>query len=98
MYAEAGSRAVYLRRERAARRRLVWQWSIVGVLALALLTLAISLGFAGSAKKLPEGVTIAGTDVGGLSTGEAVKRLERSRRRPRSSRRVPGGGASGPTR
>jgi vancomycin resistance protein YoaR len=55
----------------------VWQWSVVGIIALALLTLAISLGFAGSTKKLPEGVTIAGTDVGGLSTGEAVRRLER---------------------
>jgi vancomycin resistance protein YoaR len=77
VYAEAGSRAVYLRRKRAARRRLVWQWSLVGVLALALLMLAISLGFAGSTKTLPKGATIAGVDVGGLSTGEAVRKLER---------------------
>jgi vancomycin resistance protein YoaR len=77
LYAEAGSRAVYLRRKRAARRRLVWQWSLVGALALATGTLLLSLGFAGSPKTLPEGATIAGMDVGGLSTGEAISRLER---------------------
>jgi vancomycin resistance protein YoaR len=49
----------------------------VGVVALAVLALLLSLGFAGSAKTLPEGATIAGMDVGGLSTGEAVRRLER---------------------
>jgi vancomycin resistance protein YoaR len=68
---------VYLRRKRAARRRLVWQWSVAGALALAVGTLALSLGFAGSPKTLPEGATIAGMDVGGLSKGEAVSRLER---------------------
>jgi vancomycin resistance protein YoaR len=68
---------VYLRRKRAARRRLVWQWSLAGALALAIGTLALSLGFAGSPKTLPEGATIAGMDVGGLSTREAISRLER---------------------
>jgi vancomycin resistance protein YoaR len=68
---------VYLRRKRAARRRLVWQWSLVGALALAAGTLLLSLGFAGSPKTLPEGATIAGMDVGGLSTREAISRLER---------------------
>jgi vancomycin resistance protein YoaR len=68
---------VYLRRKRAARKRLVWQWSLAGVVALAAGTLLLSLGFAGSSKTLPEGATIAGMDVGGLSTSEAVARLER---------------------
>jgi vancomycin resistance protein YoaR len=77
LYAEAGSRAVYLRRKRAARVRLLWQWSIVGAVALALGTLVLSLGFAGSPKTLPEGATIAGTDVGGLSTRQAITKLER---------------------
>jgi vancomycin resistance protein YoaR len=77
LYAEAGSRAVYLRRKRAARRRLVWQWSLAGAVALALGTLALSLGFAGSSKTLPEGATIGGVDVGGLSTREAVRKLDR---------------------
>jgi vancomycin resistance protein YoaR len=77
LYAEAGSRAVYLRRKRAARRRLVLQWSLAGAVALAIATVALSLGFAGSAKTLPPGATIAGLEVGGLSTGEAIAKLER---------------------
>jgi vancomycin resistance protein YoaR len=75
LYAEAGSRAVYLRRKRAARKRLAWQWSIVVVVLLAIVTLALGFGFAGSAKTLPPGATIAGMSVGGLSTDEAVARL-----------------------
>jgi vancomycin resistance protein YoaR len=47
------------------------------LIALALVTLALGLGFAGSPKTLPEGATIAGLDVGGLTTREAVTRLER---------------------
>jgi vancomycin resistance protein YoaR len=68
---------VYLRRKRAARRRLVWQWSLASAVALALGTLVLSVGFAGSSKNLPEGATIAGLDVGGLSTQEAISKLER---------------------
>jgi vancomycin resistance protein YoaR len=68
---------VYLRRKRAARVRLLWQWSVAGAILLALGTLVLSLGFAGSPKTLPEGATIAGIDVGGLSTRQAVTRLER---------------------
>jgi vancomycin resistance protein YoaR len=44
---------------------------------LALGLLVLGLGFAGSPKSLPEGATIAGMDVGGLSTREAVAKLER---------------------
>jgi vancomycin resistance protein YoaR len=47
------------------------------LIALALVILALGLGFAGSPKTLPEGATIAGMDVGGLTTQEAVTRLER---------------------
>jgi vancomycin resistance protein YoaR len=57
--------------------RLAWQWSLLAVGVLALATLIISLGFAGSPKRLPEGATIAGLDVGGLTAGEAVTALER---------------------
>jgi vancomycin resistance protein YoaR len=79
LYAEAGTRTPYLRRKRAARRRLVWQWSIVGVVLTAIVTLALGLTFAGSAKTLPPGATIAGMSVGGLTTSEAVAKLtERS--------------------
>jgi vancomycin resistance protein YoaR len=67
---------VYLRRKRAARKRLLWQWSIVVTVLLAIATLALSLGFAGSSKTLPPGTTIAGVEVGGLPSNEAVTRLE----------------------
>ena len=77
MYAEAGSRAVYLRRKRAARRRLAVQWSLVGAGTLLLGTLALGLIFAGSPQKLPDGATVAGQPVGGLTTGRAVRLLER---------------------
>jgi vancomycin resistance protein YoaR len=86
LYAEAGSRAVYLRRKRAARRRLAVQWSLVGAGTLILGTLGLGLVFAGSAQKLPEGATVAGLPVGGLTTDQAVTRLhqryERLRRVP----------------
>jgi vancomycin resistance protein YoaR len=68
---------VYLRRKRAARRRLVFQWSVAGAIALAVGTLVLSLGFAGSPKTLPPGATIAGVSVEGLTTREAISRLER---------------------
>jgi vancomycin resistance protein YoaR len=68
---------VYLRRKRAARRRLVFQWSVAGAIALAVGTLVLSLGFAGSPKTLPPGATIAGMSVEGLTTREAISRLER---------------------
>jgi vancomycin resistance protein YoaR len=68
---------VYLRRKRAARRRLVWQWSLAGAVALTVGTVALSLGFAGSPRTLPPGATIAGMEVGGLTTSEAISRLER---------------------
>ena len=78
MYAEADSRAVYLRRKRAAaRRRLVWQWSLLALVLLAIATLAIGFAFAGSPKTLPDGATVSGVSVGGLQTGEAIALLER---------------------
>src|SRR4029453_10036441 len=78
LYAEADSRAVYLRRRRAAaRRRLVWQGSLLGVPLLAITTLGLGLAFAGSPKALPGGATISGVSVGGLKTGEAIALLER---------------------
>ena len=76
LYAEAGTRAVYLRRKRAARRRLAFQWSLVGVGTLVLGTLALGLIFAGSTQKLPAGATVSGLPVGGLTTAEAVRQLE----------------------
>jgi vancomycin resistance protein YoaR len=75
LYAEAGSRAVYLRRKRAARKRLAWQWSLVSIVVLGVAMLVLGFGFAGSSNTLPPGATVAGISVGGLSTGEAVAKL-----------------------
>jgi vancomycin resistance protein YoaR len=47
---------------------------------LLTLTLAVSIAFAGSTERLPEGVTIAGVDVGGLKVDEAGQLLERRAR------------------
>jgi vancomycin resistance protein YoaR len=76
LYAEADSRAVSLRRRRAARRRLAWQWSLFGLVTLAIGTVALGLAFAGSPKTLPEGATISGVSVGGLSSKEAIALLD----------------------
>ena len=65
-----------LRRRRAARRRLAWQWSLLGLVTLAIGTIAVGLAFAGSPKTLPEGATISGVSVGGLSSKEAIALLE----------------------
>ena len=43
---------------------------------LVVVSLALGLTFAGSAEKLPEGATVAGLSVGGLTSAEAVRRLE----------------------
>jgi vancomycin resistance protein YoaR len=86
---------MYYRRKRAARRRLAWQWSLVGLVTLAIGTLALGLAFAGSSKTLPEGATIAGVDVGGLASREATARLER---RYESLRNTPVVFTAGPRR
>ncbi|HET9323218.1 MAG TPA: VanW family protein [Gaiellaceae bacterium] len=95
MYAEAGSRATYLRRKRAARRRLAFQWSLFLGTAVVLAALALGLVFAGSTEKLPEGATVSGMDVGGLTTEEAVQRLEQ---RYGEVRRTPVTFTAGPRR
>jgi vancomycin resistance protein YoaR len=64
------------RRRRAARVRLIWQWSLL-VAVLALLTFTVlGLAFAGSEERLPAGSEIAGVDVSGLTTSEARSLLE----------------------
>ena len=61
----------------------------LGVVAVGLATvilIAVAFVYAGSPNTLPSGVEIAGVDVAGLSSTEAVRRLER---REASVRRVP---------
>jgi vancomycin resistance protein YoaR len=74
---EAGSSAVRLRRRRRARaRRLLAKrllaLTAVGVVAAGL----VGLAFAGSSDRIAEGVQIDGVDVSGLTTGEAIAKLE----------------------
>ena len=51
-----------------------------------MILIAVAFVYAGSPNTLPSGVEIAGVDVAGLSSTEAVRRLER---REASVRRVP---------
>ena len=65
------------RRKRQARTRLVRRAGLVAVGALALVFVAGIFVYAGSPSRLADGVTIAGVDVGGLSSGQAEALLER---------------------
>jgi vancomycin resistance protein YoaR len=86
---------VYLRRRRAARKRLAWQWSLAVLASLAVVTVVLGLTFAGSPKTLPPGVTVAGWPVGGLTTGDAVATL---RERYESVKATPVEFTAGPRR
>jgi len=72
--------SVFVGRSRA-RRRSARTWPLARLLSLVAgaLALALALGllFAGSPAKLAEGVRIAGVDVGGMTSGEARRLLER---------------------
>jgi vancomycin resistance protein YoaR len=49
---------------------------VVVATLLVIAALALGFAFAGSAQKLPEGATVAGLPVGGLTTAEAIRELE----------------------
>src|SRR5687767_5505213 len=52
-------------------------WTVAAVAALfALIGILVGLAFAGSARMLADGTYVAGIDVGGMSTTQAVKQLE----------------------
>jgi vancomycin resistance protein YoaR len=68
------------RRRKRARVRLLWQWSVLVVSLLVVSGTALGLAFAGSPERLPEGTTIAGIDVAGLTPGDARRMLERRAR------------------
>jgi vancomycin resistance protein YoaR len=82
LHVEAGQiedrlEALRLRRERAARARLLRRLGLATVLALAVAALVVGLVYAGSPDQLAGGERIAGVDVGGLSTTEARLALKR---------------------
>jgi hypothetical protein len=74
---EAQRTALRVRRQRQARIRLVRRLVVGAILLLA--TGAVILGgvYAGSSNTLSDGESIAGVDVGGLTTKQAVRLLER---------------------
>ena len=70
--AQASSAVLFRRRARAARLRAV----LYGLVAVFTLGTVLGLAFAGSPSTLPQGVQIAGIDVGGMSAEEATALLE----------------------
>jgi vancomycin resistance protein YoaR len=64
------------RKQRAASPAL-WHWVVVAVALVAAATALVGAAFSGSTARLPDGVRIAGIDVGGLRPGEARSLLER---------------------
>lgn len=68
--------ALRTRRQRQARSRFIRRLAVAVVVVLAVVALVVAEVYAGSSDTLPSGVTIAGVDVGGLTTAQAVRRLE----------------------
>ena len=67
----------YVRRRQQARARRIRRLSLAAVLLLALLALIGVIVYAGSPGTIAKGVKIDGVAVGGLSTAQAAKTLER---------------------
>jgi len=67
-------------RSRLSPRQLLWRRVAVAVGAIALVAIALGLAFSGSPATLPEGVRVAGVDVGGLTPAAARVDLERRAR------------------
>ena len=74
---EARLAQLRVRRQRAARRRMVRRMGVAAVGLVTVVFIAVAFVYAGSPNTLPAGVEIAGVDVAGLSSTEAVRRLER---------------------
>jgi vancomycin resistance protein YoaR len=63
-------------RARKRARRLLWQRTAAAIGGIAIVLGVLGLVFAGSPTRVPDGVTIAGIDVGGQTPVEARKSLE----------------------
>ncbi len=75
---EAGSSAsVRVRDRRRARARRLRAQRLLALVAVVVATgVALGLAFAGSSDRIAAGVHVAGVNVGGLTSGEAVNKLE----------------------
>src|SRR2546422_9580475 len=67
-------------RRRRSTQHLLWRRVAVAVGVIALVAVALGLAFSGSPATLPEGVRIAGVDVGGLTPDAAKRDLEQRSR------------------
>jgi vancomycin resistance protein YoaR len=74
---EAQLAALRIRRQRQARIRTVRRLVAATVVLLVVGSLIVAGVYAGSSNTLPAGETIAGVDVGGLTTTQAVRLLQR---------------------
>jgi vancomycin resistance protein YoaR len=74
---EAGSGAVRIRNRRRVNARRLFLARLLVLSAVGIVgALVVGLAFAGSSDRIAAGVRIAGVSVGGLTTGEAIARLE----------------------
>ncbi len=67
----------YLRRRRQARVRRIRRLSLAALVLAVALAIVASIVYAGSPGRLAQGLRVDGVEVGGLSTGEATRALER---------------------
>src|SRR5918999_220593 len=65
------------RRRRRTRVRLLVQWGALVATLLVVSGIGLGIAFAGSPETLPEGASIAGIDVSGMTPGDARTMLER---------------------
>jgi vancomycin resistance protein YoaR len=56
---------------------LLVQWTVLVLTLITVVAAVLGFAYAGSSKRLAEGVRIAGLDVGGMTSGAAKRRLER---------------------
>jgi vancomycin resistance protein YoaR len=72
----SSTRARTRRRRLRSRARLIAQWGALVVALLALSGAVLGIAFAGSPETLPEGTSIGGVDVSGMTPGDARTMLE----------------------
>ena len=65
------------RRRRARRSKLLRRWAAASGILLVFTGVALGFAFAGSARRIAEGVRIAGVGVGGMTPAQARHQLER---------------------
>ena len=76
MDARAGVSHYHLRRRRQARIRRIRRLALLTAVLFAVGAVVFGFAYAGSSDRVAEGVTVDGVDVGGLTTSEAVRRLQ----------------------